>query len=495
MRNVIRRLMGRPVQLSPKQEEKMARAYARADRMVAEREAEAAKARAEYEAFVTSQGLPVQPRPDVAAAPVNLREIGAVLKRSFEGFKDAVGETFDDRRDVLDPGDANLNRPPAEVDDEAERTRISAAERAERDRARAPFEAPAPPAIAFTRFVTTGREQLEHVVAALQSSGLAAHPERVFGVYRVPDRHDLGRKQEGKAVVEWEIAHAPGALDPARNGVLTAGFKRSDHWAARRPGEPSVLDEDVAGERVSRARVNPEDCFGLHRLLNVRGRSTEESTDWIPVVEGVLLFARPLDAITAAQRAMTAEAPLALGPPPFHVEVLDWEAVAAWVSPHRYGPQRVPSPLPHLPSTWRELIEAYLCVVGVRSEDTYGVQVTRTADRSLADLSMASWSKNLHGDRKVMHVAEHVVIAYRDSAAYEQGRGRWRAYQEQVLRARLDRLTGARPPIEVDDHPRQSFLSEVFDMFDPFSAVPTVPQIFNRNQRPSLGPYCGELED
>jgi len=80
-----------------------------------------------------------------------------------------------------------------------------------------------------------------------------------------------------------------------------------------------------------------------------------------------------------------------------------------------------------------------------------------------------------HGDRKVIHVAEHVVIAYRDSAAYEQGRGRWRAYQEQVLRARLDRLTGARPPIEVDDHPRQSFLSEVFDMFDPFSAVPTVP--------------------
>ena len=30
MRNVIRRLMGKPVQLSPKQEEKLARAYARA---------------------------------------------------------------------------------------------------------------------------------------------------------------------------------------------------------------------------------------------------------------------------------------------------------------------------------------------------------------------------------------------------------------------------------------------------------------------------------
>jgi hypothetical protein len=63
------------------------------------------------------------------------------------------------------------------------------------------------------------------------------------------------------------------------------------------------------------------------------------------------------------------------------------------------------------------------------------------------------------------------------------------------LRAWRNRRMGPRPPIEVDDHPRQSFLSEVFDMFDPFSAVPTVPQIFNRNQRPSLGPYCGELED
>ena len=51
-----------------------------------------------------------------------------------------------------------------------------------------------------------------------------------------------------------------------------------------------------------------------------------------------------------------------------------------------------------------------------------------------------------------------------------------------------------RPPIEVDDHPRPSFLEEVVDMFDPFG-MPTFPQVFNRNARPSLGPYCGELED
>jgi hypothetical protein len=488
MRNVIRRLMGKPVELSPKQEEKLARMYARAERQTVEREAEAAKARAEYEAFMTSQGLEI---PAPVAAPTSLRE---ALNMTVDGFKASVGDMFDDRHDVLDPGTAQLNEPPAEDEDPAERERIAAGERAARDRARAPYCPPAVPELAFTRFSTTGKEQLADVERALRETGLAAHPERVYGVYRVPDRHDLKRRREGDALVEWEIVHVPGALAPAADAVLVAGFKRSDHWAARRPGQPVVLDEDVAGALVSRARVDPGDCFGVHRLLDVRGTESEAGTHWVPVVEGVLLFSRPLAAITAAQQAMTAEAPLAIEAPPFHVEVLDWEAVAAWVSPHRYGPHRVPSPLPHLPSTWQELLEAYVQVVGLRSEDTYGAQVTRAGDRAIADLSMASWSKNLHGDRSVMHVAEHVVIAYRDRADYEAGRARWRAYQEEVLRARLDHLTGVRPPIEVDDHPRPSFLSEVVDMFDPFG-MPTVPQVFNRNARPSLGPYCGELED
>jgi hypothetical protein len=50
-----------------------------------------------------------------------------------------------------------------------------------------------------------------------------------------------------------------------------------------------------------------------------------------------------------------------------------------------------------------------------------------------------------------------------------------------------------RPPIEVAEHQRSSFLGEVFEMFDPFGAA-TLPQVFNRNERPSLGPYCGTLD-
>ena len=342
MRNVIRRLMGKPVQLSPKQEEKMARMYARAERQTAEREAEAAKARAEYETFMASQGLAVQPAPDPAAAPTNLREIGAVFKQSFEGFKDAMGETFDDRRDVLDPGEAQLNKPPAEVEDAAERELIVAGELAARERARAPFCAPATPTVSFTRFSTTGKEQLTDVLDALRSWT----PDGVYGVYRVPTRYDLRRKKETDTRVDWEIAHVPAAAGWGE--AAATGFKRSDHWAARRPGEPSVLDEDVAGELIRRAGVQPEDSFGLTRLLNVRGTATEDSVSWTARVEGILLFSRPSSVVTAAQQAMTAEAPLPLGAPPFHVEILDWESVAAWVAPSRYAPPRTPSPLPHL---------------------------------------------------------------------------------------------------------------------------------------------------
>src|SRR4051794_4281767 len=158
MRNVIRRLMGKPVQLSPKQEEKMARVYARAQAQIAEREAEAAKARAEYEAFMASQGLPVQP---AQAAPTSIRE---AFQMSVEGLKQEVESHFDDRRDVLDPGpDADLNHPPEEEVDPQRRAAIAAAERAAREVARQPYLAPGAAVPSFTRIATEGRRQLEDV--------------------------------------------------------------------------------------------------------------------------------------------------------------------------------------------------------------------------------------------------------------------------------------------------------------------------------------------
>src|SRR6188474_3069306 len=116
MRNIIRRLQGKPVELSPKQEEKMRKAYERA-------------------------GLdPDTPPPSVRDAwkqSLNMARDG--LAQSVEGVRDAVGESFDDRRDVLDPGAVDMNRPPAEL--EAGREEHAARERAARDAARAPYRA------------------------------------------------------------------------------------------------------------------------------------------------------------------------------------------------------------------------------------------------------------------------------------------------------------------------------------------------------------------
>ncbi len=472
---------------------RMAKMQERADRIIAEQNAKGVAAQEEYARWQASQGGGgASVGGQQATAPPSfdpnqpLPPIRDLLKQSLEYAKDSVGELFDDRRDVLDPGDANLNKPPPELEDPAQREQWAADERAAREEARAPYLAATKPAVERTRFATIGRTQLEEVTERLKGFD----PARVYGVYRVPDRYDLKRNNENKARVKWEIAHAPEAAGSSE--VHLAAFNRADHWAVRRLGEPSVLDEDVAGALVARARLEPEDCFGLPRLLQVRATETEDSKFWDAHVEGILAFARK--PLAAAQEQLLTEAPLALATaPPFHVEILDWESVAAWVAPSRYTPPRTPSPLPHLPSSWEELTDAYLEVVGVRSEDCYGVQATRAGTKSgLPDLSLASVRSNARGGHELIHAAELVVIAYRDREEYEAGRSRWRAYQDEVLRARLDRLSGQRPPLDTEYRPPPSFLSEVFDMFNPLDPMHAFPQVFGRRDRPQLGPYCGE---
>ena len=66
---------------------------------------------------------------------------------------------------------------------------------------------------------------------------------------------------------------------------------------------------------------------------------------------------------------------------------------------------------------------------------------------------------------------------------------RWR------LHAQLDHRSGWRAPLDTEYRPPPSFLSEVFDMFNPLDPLNPLPQIFNRNERPQLGPYCGTVPE
>ena len=110
----------------------------------------------------------------------------------LEQAETELGGTFDDRRDVLDPGPgADLNRPPAEVEDERNAQTIAAAERAPATRParRSPRRA-VPARVHACRHER--REQLDHIAAVLET----ADPARVYGVYRVPDRFDVTRNSE-----------------------------------------------------------------------------------------------------------------------------------------------------------------------------------------------------------------------------------------------------------------------------------------------------------
>ena len=170
MRNLIRALRGKPVELSPKQQEKMAKAQAKADRIIAEREAAGRKAMEDAAAFMATQGGgasvggPTQAQPPSFDPSQPLPPMREVFKQAFDHAKDSFGEMFDDRAGIIDPGPgANMNKPPPELEDAAEREQWAASEREARDEARAPYLAATPPAVELTRFATTGRTQFEEV--------------------------------------------------------------------------------------------------------------------------------------------------------------------------------------------------------------------------------------------------------------------------------------------------------------------------------------------
>ena len=98
----------------------------------------------------------------------------------------------------------------------------------------------------------------------------------------------------------------------------------------------------------------------------------------------------------------------------------------------------------------------YLEVVGVRAADCYSAQVTVHSYRELSGRILDEGSTNMGpkqpcADGKArgrIHGAEHVVVTYRDSPDYAEGRARWAAYQQEVLLAHLERQTHVRPPVE-----------------------------------------------
>lgn len=372
-----------------------------------------------------------------------------------------------------------------QVSDPAERARIAAAELAARDAARAPYRAPAAAALRFTRIATRGETQLAELIAHLQASGLAADPARVFGVARVPDRvsQTLTPHSEKGRVVEWEIVDEPGpaaevagaagapgtagaphathpASPPTAPLPVATSFHARDRWVARRIGEPSLIDEELALAFCLEAGIGPERCLGLARVAEFRElRGTDE--DGIrTLVQGVVAI-HPPEASGAFAR-MRAAAPLPLPPDlaqqaGVHVELLNWEGVARAVHLKVHHPPPAPSPFPYLPATPQELLRAYLEVVGVQPFDCYAAAAT--VDRARPLIQGGMFTTNMgpkqpcaDGEERMRtRGCELVAIVYRDRPDYAAGRERWAAYERDVLQARLGNGLRRRPPLELPE--------------------------------------------
>ncbi len=393
------------------------------------------------------------------AASMTTKEL---IARSNQAVKDGAREL------VTNPL-ANLTPPPAPLapaGGNVDRAEQIVVERAFRDAARVPYLAALRSPVVFTRLATRGRSQIQEVAAYLAASGLAARPDLVYGLYRVPDRISpaLGGSENGR-VVEWDIVHASEETLAATTVSPVATFiEGNQRLVERKVGEPSILDEDLGVALLAAAGIGPEQTLGIARRITMRGfgGGEEGSNELYSYVTGMQVF-HPAGIGPIAEPDTPIDHPV--GPPAgVYVEALNWEAVARAVHPKSRRAYTIPSPFPYLPPTPQELMRMYVEIVGLRPSDCYAASVTTddltnmlVREAMLGGLVSSDWGigESLPcadgKDRQRAAGGSIVVFAYRDRPEYEAGRDRWATFQREVLQATLGNGIDIRGPVESTD--------------------------------------------
>ena len=238
------------------------------------------------------------------------------------------------------------------------------AELAPRDAAREPYLATARPPLRISRIVTRGKTQARDVAEHLAACGLAARPDLVYGVYRVPDRIRPSAGPEGRGVVEWDIVHAATEPLPPADAPADIYFDAEATWVARRIGEPSVLDEDLALAYLAQAGIGPELTLGISRHVTIdpRGGDSEASDSRMTArVRGVHAFhPRSVGGNVAHEHGRRRAARPPGGPArgrPRRARQLGRDRAGR--PPRAPAAPWLPSPFPYLPLTPQELLRAY----------------------------------------------------------------------------------------------------------------------------------------
>jgi hypothetical protein len=352
-------------------------------------------------------------------------------------------------------------------------------ERAARDEIRAPYLAPDRPAVRITRVATRGKTQVREVADYLASSGLAGRPDLVYGAYRVPDLispGSLGSERGG--IVEWDVVHATSEALPRAETPAALTLAAKDVLVVRSPGEPAPLDEDLALYLLAGAGIGPEHTLAIARDVAITHRDTgsDDSSSRIEArVNGVhVLATRPVPATGAPWDVPE-------GPPEgVVVDVLQWDAIAVAVHPLRQHRAPLPSPFPYLPLTPQELLTAYIEIVGIAPGDAYSAQVTHHQPFDLMGRTSAKSGVRRTGGgpdlpcadgkpRKRMAGGHHIVIVYRDTPAYVEGRARFDAYADGELQAHLRRGLNLRVALPKPESRLMKTVDRVADVVDFFT--------------------------
>ena len=352
-------------------------------------------------------------------------------------------------------------------------------ERAARDEIRAEYLAADRSPVRIARVATRGKTQLREVADYLGSSGLAGRPDLVYGAYRVPDLirpNSMGG--EGRGIVEWDVVHAADGALPRAETPAARTLAAKDVLVLRSPGQPAPLDEDLALHLLAGAGIGPQHTLAIARDVSIAKRDTGSEHSGMRIearVDGVhVLAARPVPDVRA---------PVALGEGPpdgIVVDVLQWDAIAVAVHPLRQHRAPLPSPFPYLPLTPQELLTAYLEIVGVSPADAYGAQVTHHQPLNLMGRTSAKGGVSRTGGgpdlpcadgkpRQRMAGGHHIVVAYRDSPAYAEGRARFDAYAEGELKAYLRRGLNLRVAVPKPPSKLVKTIDRVGDVVDFFT--------------------------
>ena len=365
------------------------------------------------------------------AEPPKPSEIAANPQSVGDGFRQAFRGLADTAKDLADPkGLLGIGSDmPAGSANPVERAAAAADEHRRRDQARARYLASPVPTVTISRIATRGRTQHDEVAQFLASTGIAARPELVYGVFRVPDRisplmpdpRRARRGMGGRAPRARGRRYPPTAVERVRRGQTVGRANRRPAIGARRGCGDSRLDRNGSGA-TALPWHQPRYPDGEDQRL---GRRIGRRDPVYARVTGV----RVLTPHATLPATDSVDVPLG-GQPRVHVEVMNWAAVAVVVHPRPQRGPEIPSPFPYLPATPDELLVAYLQIVGIDPADRYAVsttideffamgqRTTKDSERvSLDDLKLTDAEELPCADgkaRRRYHGTTRVVVAYPD---------------------------------------------------------------------------------